>query len=430
MWQKAKKWLLIGMSITSIFALAACGSNTSSQQGGVGLSEEEAVDSSLWKDKYPLQYASYLKNKEGGMTEFGGSDKVPKADTEPEIKKLFAGYGFSKDYNEDRGHVYAVEDVTSTKRLKPNTPATCMTCKSTQVPLFYKKLGEDGYYNTLFSDIAKQTKHSIGCSDCHDPKTNELRVTRPAFIEAMKRRGIDVTKATRQEMRSYVCGQCHVEYYFDKGKVLTFPWDNGFGVDDIEKYYDAKQGFKDWEHPDSKAPMRKVQHPEFEWWITGTHGTAGVACADCHMPYMRDASGEKYSSHWWTSPLKTLEQSCTKCHTQGTDWLKQKVHDIQSRTWELQTIASKEIAKAHDQIKLALATPGADQNLIAQAQRKVVQAQWRWDWIAAENSRGFHNPDMALNTLGKAILMAKETQELAQQAMAKGQKAQPVKPAQ
>ena len=45
--------------------------------------------------------------------------------------------------------------------------------------------------------------------------------------------------ATRQEMRTFVCGQCHVEYYF-KGpeKRLTYPWDKGLKVDEILAYYE------------------------------------------------------------------------------------------------------------------------------------------------------------------------------------------------
>ena len=60
-------------------------------------------------------------------------------------------------------------------------------------------------------------KHSISCANCHDPKTMKLRVINPAFIEAMKKRGIDTSAASQEDMRSYVCGQCHVEYYFRAG---------------------------------------------------------------------------------------------------------------------------------------------------------------------------------------------------------------------
>jgi len=105
----------------------------------------------------------------------------------------------------------------------------------------------------------------------------------PAFKNAMEARGIDLTKATRQEMRSYVCGQCHVEYYF-KGdeKILTFPWSKGLRPEDIEAHYD-EYGFSDWTHKETGAKMLKAQHPEFETWSSGLHARSGVSCADCHM---------------------------------------------------------------------------------------------------------------------------------------------------
>ena len=64
-------------------------------------------------------------------------------------------------------------------------------------------------------------------------------MTRPGFIEGIRAlkafQGVpsyDVnTMATHQEMRSYVCGPCHVEYYFKgDGKRLTYPWAKGLNV--------------------------------------------------------------------------------------------------------------------------------------------------------------------------------------------------------
>ena len=80
----------------------------------------------------------------------------------------------------------------------------------------------------------------------------------------MTQRGIDVTKETRQEMRTFVCAQCHVDYYF-KGdnKELTFPWSNGTRIDDIDKYY-TDAAFKDFVNKENGAPMIKIQHPEFD----------------------------------------------------------------------------------------------------------------------------------------------------------------------
>src|SRR5215207_1439407 len=89
--------------------------------------------------------------------------------------------------------------------------------------------------------------HPIACIDCHDSETMQLRVTRPGFMEGIQAlkegqgiKNYDVNKmATRQEMRTYVCAQCHVEYYF-KGeqKRLVYPWSKGLKVEQILAYYD------------------------------------------------------------------------------------------------------------------------------------------------------------------------------------------------
>lgn len=400
-------FVLITIGIT-LFLISGCSGG--SQNTTVSIDENE-LDPAVWGKYYPLQYKSSLQNNEMSKTGFGGSVKETKYTAEPEILELFKGYGFSKEYNEDRGHTYALQDLLASKRVDAKTPGSCITCKTPSAPVLIKKLGP-AYYTTPVIQLAKQVKHSISCADCHDPKTMALRVTRPAFIQAMKDRGIDVNKASRQEMRSYVCGQCHVEYYFQKGsKVVTYPWANGVEPNQIEAYYD-KLNFSDWEHPDSKAKMRKVQHPEFETWSTGTHGSAGVSCSDCHMPYVRE-DGKKYSSHWWTSPLKTIDISCQTCHKQDAAWLKERVLNTQTKTFYMQSKAGNVIAEAHQAIKNALESAKVDKNKINEAQKLVVKAQWYWDWVAAENSRGFHNPVQALDSLGLAIDYAHQAKNTA-----------------
>lgn len=391
--------VLILFSITLI-VISGCAGKPENAIKAVAINENE-LDPAVWGNYYPLQYKSYLENSKMTKTDFGGSVKESKYVAEPEILELFKGYAFSKEYNEERGHTYALQDLLSSKRVDAKTPGSCITCKTPSAPVLMKQLGPK-YYTTPVLQLAKQIKHAIACADCHDPKTMALRVTRPAFINAMRDRGIDVNKASRQEMRSYVCGQCHVEYYFQKdSKVVTYPWANGLEPNQIDVYYD-KMNFSDWEHPDSKAKMRKVQHPEFETWSTGVHGSAGVSCADCHMPYMRE-DGKKYSSHWWTSPLKTIDISCQTCHKQSATWLKERVLNTQTKTFTMQTRAGKLIAEAHQAISKAIGKGNADKNKINEAQRLVAKAQWNWDWVAAENSRGFHNPIQALDSLGLAI---------------------------
>ena len=78
-------------------------------------------DPAVWGKNYPLEYASYLKNRlmSPSPTGYGGSVKVQKSLQQPELLMNFKGYPFSLDYTEDRGHPYAMEDLLETKRIGP-----------------------------------------------------------------------------------------------------------------------------------------------------------------------------------------------------------------------------------------------------------------------------------------------------------------------
>ena len=178
--------------------------------------------------------------------------------------QLFAGYPFSIDYNEERGHMNSLTDVRATKRVNEKTPGTCYSCKSSNNPGLWDSMGAADFFKTPFAELGKQITEPIGCANCHEANTMRLIVTNPAFEEALVAQGLDWRTFTRQEMRTVVCGNCHVEYYFKgDGKYLTFPWENGRRIENISEYY-QEEGFKDWDHADSGAPMIKMQHPEFE----------------------------------------------------------------------------------------------------------------------------------------------------------------------
>jgi nitrite reductase (cytochrome c-552) len=314
---------------------------------------------------------------------------------------------FSIDYSEDRGHPYALDDIKNTKRINATTAGSCMTCKTANFIDVFKKMGW-GYAKTPLKDLFPKLTQPIVCANCHDPATMNLRVINPAFIEAMNRRGIDVKKATREEMRSYVCGQCHAEYYFaPSDKKVIFPWDKGLKPDEMYSYYAEKPNAfeKDWQHPDSQALMLKAQHPDFETWSGGVHAKSGVSCPDCHMPFNRE-DGVKYTSHWVTSPMRSTKQSCRPCHTQSEDWLLDRVKTTQNNVWQLQRIAGQTIAKAHQVIGQAAQVKDADQGKLGQSRELIRKAQWFWDMVAAENSMGFHNPSQVENTLGQSIDLA------------------------
>jgi len=395
-------------------------------------------DSAVWGKNFPLQFDGYRRTVDQVRTRFGGSEAMPRTPTkadprsivaqsrleeDPRLKTMWAGYAFSRDFREERGHAYMLDDQTFTERQQVvQQPGTCIHCHgSVYVP--YRKLGDGDLIKGFekmnqmpFAQARELVSHPVGCIDCHAPDTMQLRVTRPGFIEGIRAlkasqgvRDFDVnTMATRQEMRAYVCGQCHVEYYF-KGpeKRLVYPWANGVKVEDILAYYD-KEGFKDWTHKESGAPALKAQHPEFEMWSQGTHARSGVACADCHMPYKREGA-LKISDHHVRSPLLNVNRACQTCHKWSEEELKARVDTIQQRTYSLRNRAMDAVIGLIADLKAATAAGRTDAQLTPARdfQRK---AQFYLDFVEAENSTGFHAPQEAARILGESIDFSRKGQ--------------------
>ncbi|MBF0101439.1 MAG: ammonia-forming cytochrome c nitrite reductase subunit c552 [Desulfobacterales bacterium] len=420
---------------------------------------EEELRNSAFKDEFPQQYGLYLRNDESEvMTEYNGSvpynkhnnlDPLPEGykHAQPYLKNLWLGYPFSYEYRAARGHTHAVEDFLKIDRIntyaeKGGLPATCWNCKTPKMNEWPKQIG-DGFWSkdvNEFRDKLDARDHTIGCANCHEPQNMELRLYSVPLQDYLQMNGKEFKQLSRNEKRALVCGQCHVEYYFmDKlfgiYKKVKFPWDNGFDPEDIFNYY-KNQGeckikgfegnFVDWIHPVSKTPLLKAQHPEYETWINGTHGAAGVTCADCHMGYIRMDDKKKVSSHWWTSPLKDTElRSCRQCHSDKTpEFLKNRVLFTQKKTFDQLIIAQELSVKAHEAVRLALEFEGAKaenyEDLVVQAQQMIRKGQFFWDYVSAENSVGFHNPVKSLNTLAlsqqysqKAIDLASESTQFA-----------------
>jgi nitrite reductase (cytochrome c-552) len=376
-------------------------------------------DSSLWGLNFPNQYDSLMQTKDNNTdTTYAGSSQFSWLERDPRQVILFAGMPFSKDYNDDRGHINMLEDVRATKRLNlddsdpKHTPATCYSCKSADNPGLWAELGMEAYDAMSFNEMTPNINNTIGCANCHEAETMRLIVTNPALEEAFERQGKDWTTFTRQEMRTVVCANCHVEYYFKgDGKYLTFPWDNGTDVESMIEYYE-EIGFKDWVYPETDTPMLKAQHPEYEFFTAGsTHYEAGVSCADCHMPYVRDGAS-KYSSHDVHSPLLNPEQACGQCHT-DTDYVINRVANIQQQVADTKIDTEDAIIDAVNAIKAAVVAGNADTALLDEARKLHREAQFMWDIVSAENSTGFHNPEYALEVLAKSSNLARQAQMLA-----------------
>ena len=399
---------------------------------------DDTEDPAVWGKNFPLQYDAYRRTVDQQRTRYGGSEAVPRTPTQadprsivaqsrleedPRLKTMWAGYAFATDFREERGHAYMLDDQTFTERQQvAKQPGTCVHCHaSVYVP--YRKLGGGDLMRGFelmnqmpYLEARKHVSHPVACIDCHDSQTMQLRVTRPGFMEGIRlvkaRQGVanyDVnTMATRQEMRAFVCGQCHVEYYF-KGaeKRLTYPWDKGLRADEILATY-QESGFSDWKHAETGAPALKAQHPEFEMWNQGIHARSGVTCTDCHMPYQREGA-MKITDHHVRSPLLNINRACQTCHRWSEDELRDRVYTIQDRTHQVRGQAMDALVALIGDIKAAHGA-GRSETDLATARDHQRQAQFLLDFIEAENSMGFHAPQEAMRVLATSIDHARKGQ--------------------
>lgn len=433
-----KNWILLGITAVVVFALGMLAYSIMDRKTEANFAYQPKVviegiepRDSLWGLNYPRQYQSYMKTSDTNFKSlYGTSGHIDVLEESPDVVLLFAGYGFSKDYNQPKGHSYAISDVQNTLRIGSPMkagdgpqPSTCWTCKSPDVPRLMKELGVTEYYSKKLSDLGTEVINPIGCADCHDSKTMNLTITRPALIEAFEAMGKDISKSSHQEMRSLVCAQCHVEYYFNKkipGKekaaYLTFPWKDGLTVENMETYYDNVD-FADWVHPISKAKMIKAQHPDYEIFEMGVHAKRGVSCADCHMPYKTEG-GQKFTDHHIASPLSNVENSCFVCHREKLDALVTDVYDRQRKVKEGTLKLQRLVAMSHIEAGKAIEL-GATEVDMLEIQKGIRKAQWRWDFAVASHGAAFHAPLETSRIVSAGIAIAQETRILLSRLLAK-----------
>ncbi|ABK81999.1 ammonia-forming cytochrome c nitrite reductase subunit c552 [Campylobacter fetus] len=525
-----KKGVIYFAIIVVIIAIAAVlmlNKDISKKQneGTGGIASKEFVELSdnnptfdHWGKNFPDYLDMYLtvETEKPVSTEFGGNLAYSKLIRYPQLTMLWAGYPFSIDANEERGHFWVQVDQIDTARNNKDflnahgfaafggQPAACMNCHSGWSPWLYKNAAKGDWiafnstkYWTMIKNVPavngmeeNSVEHSgphggkrmgLTCADCHNPKDMSLRLTRQAAINSLIMRGYEAdkeqgVKATREEMRTLVCAQCHVEYYFkptgEKVKVMgesiakdaTKTWWNGkqktydefdswrdgnkptqievdgieliypwsywkkgtpFRIEMFDDHYEAVRGVfdKDWPHKITKAPMLKIQHPEYELYSGGVHAANGVSCADCHMPYIRKGS-KKMTNHNVTSPLANINAACKTCHTQSEDYLKSQIKDIQnSVAFDLRTAEYSIVSLITDikNLRDALsAMPAfqkdgkADEGKISAELKDVLElhrkSQMRADFVGAENSTGFHNPREASRMLLQSVDMARQGQ--------------------
>lgn len=405
--------------------------------------DDGVEDPAVWGKVFPLHYELYKKTVDMERTKYGGSEAMPqtpttadprsivsrsKVDEDIGLKTMWQGYAFAADFREERGHAYMLEDQKLTKRQRVvPQPGACLNCHASTYVAHKKAGGGDvvkGFekVNAMpYAEAAKLVDHPVACIDCHDGQTMALRISRPAFMEGIRAykasQGVmnyDVNRdATPGEMRAYVCGQCHVEYYF-KGdeKRLVFPWSKGLKIDNIQAFYDELK-FRDFTHRQTGAAALKAQHPEFELWSQGIHARAGVTCSDCHMP-KTEFKGASLSDHWVRSPLLNIKNACLDCHRKRDPNLteiemKSRVEQIQDRHWSLREHAMTSLLGLIGDLTKAREAGRSDAEL-STARYLQRRAQFYLDFVEAENSTGFHAPQEAARILAESLDYSRQGQ--------------------
>ncbi len=422
--KKWQGWLLFGGSMVVVFLLGLLVSSLMERRAEVAsifnnkrtqFTDSIVAQNEKFKADYPREYETWAMTEDTSfVSKFNSSQEVDVLEQRPEMVVLWAGYAFSRHYNTPRGHKHALEDMRKILRTgnpgidgdKDMQPATCWTCKGPDVPRMMRELGIGEFYHKRWSELGHEIHNTIGCSDCHDARTMDLKPARPALYEAWARAGKDVKKASHQEMRSLVCAQCHTEYYFDKETdYLMFPQNYGLTCEDAEKWYD-EIGFYDYIHPLSKTPILKAQHPGYEIALQGIHGQRGVSCADCHMPYKQEG-GVKFSDHHIMSPLANIDRTCQTCHRQDAEVLRQNVYERQAKCNEVRDRAEQELARAHFEAKFII-DRGATEQELKPIQDLLRKSQWRWDYAIASHGATFHAPQEVTRLLSHSVDYAQQ----------------------
>src|SRR5499427_4701321 len=164
---------------------------------------DTVADPAIWGKNFPMQYDLYRRTVDMQRTKYGGSEPEPhsptqadprsvvarsKLEQDPRLKTMWAGYAFSKDYRERRGHAYMLDDQTFTERQQFNPAGACLNCHASMVTVYNQLSNGDMFKgfaavnHMKYAEARQYAKHPVACIDCHDPQSMQLRVTRPAFI--------------------------------------------------------------------------------------------------------------------------------------------------------------------------------------------------------------------------------------------------------
>ncbi|GKT10416.1 cytochrome c-552 [Desulforhabdus sp. TSK] len=440
-----KSMLAVCLGVALVMGLGGCEKPKPVAVQPVTIPDGE-INPVIWGKAYPEEYESWKKTEEPvsadrsrykrGMVG-SGRVTVDKLSQFPYMALLFNGWGFGVEYNEPRGHAYMIRDQLEIDASRLKSGGVCLSCKTPYAPSLHKELGTD-YFRKPFKEVLDKIPEpnrtlGVACIDCHDNKDLSLRISRGfTLLEAFKVIGTDPATLTRQQMRSAVCGQCHVTYAIPKdaeGKSvgLYFPWQKSkwgaITIENIIQQLRTDQTVKEWKQNVTGFKLAFIRHPEFEFWTNNSvHYKAGASCADCHMPYSV-VGVKKISDHRVMSPVQADMKACKQCHAESSDWLKERVFSIQDRTVSLMNragYATATTAKLFEIVHKAKESgKQIDEELYAKAKDFYEEAFYRQLFMGAENSVGFHNPPEGLRILGDSIAFATKAEGYLRQLLAK-----------
>lgn len=410
----------------------------------VGTISENEIDPEKWGIVYPLHYESWLKTKEPKPADKSkyrrGWDRdqiiYDRLSEYPFAALLYYGWGFGIEYNEPRGHYYAVIDQIEIDPSRTGPGGVCLACKTPYHKSFTEEYGLK-YLTAKFDQalemLPEKTRHlGPACIDCHQSSDLALTTNKLHIEKGLKM--IEKDKLSRQELRTINCAQCHMTYYVPRdktGKVtgdvrppwMGSSWGN-ISIENIVKDLLTDYQREEWTQKVTGFRMPFIRHPEFELFSNkSVHWNAGVACTDCHMPYSRIGS-YKISDHDVSSPVKANFKACQQCHTESADWLNEQVFTTQDRTVSLiiragyaTATTAKLFEMIHHEQKKGLQV---NQTLYRKSKELYKNAFLRLVFISAENSTGFHNASEAGRILGDAIAFAGKSESLLRQMLASG----------
>jgi len=341
----------------------------------------------------------------------------------------------------------------------PAANPVCLQCKTQDHILDWAYMGDPDKgakwsRTSNVVELARSLQHGLNCYQCHDPHAAKPRIVRDGLIDALadpngdtlwhkdpNRTGI---KVIDMGVRGYTrkiaildkydtrlqCGQCHVEYNCNPGtdtktgqpvkmadrRTNHFPYKDVF---DLYEHYVNKVNFLDFKHALTGGLLWKAQHPEAEAFYNSKHAKAGLGCDSCHTPKVKDKkTGKVYTSHFAVTPKVQLKETCLKCHSKWTE--EQARYAIDS----IKAYGKGKMRKAEfwlsaliDKIVEAKKA-GIDEETVKKAQDHHLRAHILWEFWTAENSDGFHNPEMARESLTKSVDESQKGIKLITDAMA------------